>query len=285
MSITLADLEREVARRVGPYFTAVHDPSRSGTARAAFFPSLQSGMALGEPENLWALRRSANAVDRQRLVQAYDTSGGQVIVERNWQQPPQPNEAFEFHHLDPVQELRPVVLAGLRRCFIGDLLPLVAGPGDVAVDLTETSPWLTSPRQVQDVVITYPTESIGTHPPFQVYSSGGHIWLTVGGYVLDGMNAVVRRPANTLVNGLDAANPTADDDELAVDLDYAAAAGHIEAWHLVPHRTQSAGAGGLQANQKMAALEFTRQTAIWAPYSKGRFQLSQPFGVAGVGLF
>jgi len=81
-----------------------------------------------------------------------------------------------------------------------------------------------------------------------------------------------------MVNGV-TGYPAHDDDELAVDLDYAAAAGHIEAWHNLPARLQAASAGGQQESQQMAAVEMTRQTMIWMPYSRGHFGFTEPFAV------
>lgn len=286
---TLADVERAVARRVGPFFQVVHDSSRPGTARTAYVPELQSGLALGEPENLWCLRRgvkddgTAIAVgdqDRRRLIQAYDSASGSVIAERNWQQPCQPSEVLEFHHLNPRTELRPAVLAGLRRCFFVDQVVINSLDGEV--DVTAQASWITGPRQIQSLGYVYPT---GGHPhtelPFKAYTRGGHVLITAGGFILNGSVVTARRPADTLVNGVDG-YPTHDADELAVDLDYAAAAGHIEAWHTLPARLQAAAAGGLQATQQMAAVEMSRQTSIWMPYSRGRFGFSEPFGVGSL---
>jgi hypothetical protein len=280
---SLADIERAVAHRVGPYFTATQDTSRSGQARSAYFPELQSGLTLGEPENLWLLRRAPSVADydRQRLVQAYDPTSGTIITERNWQQPPAIGEVCEFHHLNPSGELRPSVLAGLRRCWLSErfLLNCV----DPEVDVTAQAPWITGTAQVVDLQYSYP---VGPHAyssiPFEVMQQQGHVIVAAGGFVLNGAILTARRPANTLVNGLDASNPTDDDDDLSVDLDYAAAAGHIEAWHNFPARLASAAAGGSQASQSMAALEMSRQAAIWAPYSRGHYAFRQPFGLAAM---
>ena len=286
---TLADVERAVARRVGPYFAAVHDASRGGTARAAYFPELQSGVSMGEPENLWLLRRGVKQddtpivvgpQDRQRLVQAYDSNAGTIIVERNWQQPTQPGEVCEFHHLNPMTELRPAVQAGLRRCFALDKVVLAGNEGEM--DVTAQAPWITGPRQIQALFYTYPLGSTAyTNIPFKAYSRSGHVIISAGGYLLNGAVITARRPADTFVNGV-TGTPTQDSDELAVDLDYGAAAGHIEAWHTIPERLFTAAAGGRQATQQMAAVEMTRQTQIWMPYSPGSFGFDVPFSLGGL---
>jgi len=286
---TLADVERAVARRVGPFFQVVHDTSRTGTARTAYVPEMQSGLALGEPENLWCLRRGVKEdgttftvgdQDRRRLIQAYDSASGSVISERNWQQPTQPGEVLEFHHLNPRTELRPAVLGGLRRCFFLDQLVINSVDGEV--DVTYQAPWLTGPRQIQALGYVYPVgDNPYTNLPYKAYTRGGHVLVTAGGFNLNGSVLTARRPADTMVNGVDG-YPSSDTDELAVDLDYAAAAGHIEAWHILPARLQAAAAGGQQATQQMAAVEMSRQTSIWMPYSRGRYGFSEPFGVGGL---
>jgi hypothetical protein len=74
------------------------------------------------------------------------------------------------------------------------------------------------------------------------------------------------RPAWTWVNDAESTGgPTNDTDTLAIDLDYAASAAHIEAWHLFPSHMFAAAAGNLQATQEMAAREFSRQSLIWGP--------------------
>ena len=88
------------------------------------------------------------------------------------------------------------------------------------------------------------------------------------------------RPHWSWVNGADSTTgPVSDDDVLSVDLDYAASAGHIEAWHLFPSRMFAAAAGNLQATQEMAAREFTRQSMIWAPPAPREIRFSEYVGL------
>lgn len=269
--ITLAQLEQEVARRTGPFFQAAQDSGvpTSSTTIAAYMPTLKSSGLLGGPENLWLLRRgrladgsatpsAINPVDRIRMVQTFDAATGRVVVDRNWSNPMQPSELADFTHLHPEQELRSVVQAGLRRCFLQEL---VAGSGANAfgyADLTSAYPWLQSPDQV--VRVQAPG---GFHDvPFQAIVQSGHVMLQAG---FGTLWVQVLRPAWSLVNGLESSGPTLDDDQLEVDLDYAASGGHIEAWHLFPAHLFAAAAGNLQATQEMAAREFTRQATIWGP--------------------
>lgn len=273
--VTLARLEQEVARRTGPFFQAAQDPSTptTSTTTAAYMPTLKTSALLGGPENLWLVRRGVRvdgsptslvvqAADRARLVQSFDPSAGRVVVDRNWSNPMQPDELADLMHLHPEQELRVAVQAGLRRCFFvdrGRVYPNVSGS---ITDLTVTLPWLIGPDQVMRLTGGADT-SAGGDRPFEPYSQAGHV-LIKGASSGDYVTAL--RPVWSWVNGADSATgPTNDADELMVDLDYAASAGHIEAWHLFPSHLYAAAAGNLQATQEMAAREFTRQSLIWVP--------------------
>lgn len=265
--ITLAQLEQEVARRTGPFFQAAQDSGTptSSTTTSAIMPALKTNALLGGPENLWLLRRSAADVDRERLVQAFDSNAGRVIVDRNWLAPMQPSELADFTHLHPTQELRIAVLAGLRRCFLEDLQELDPNVQYGPVDITAQYAWVTDPHQVLSVQYGW-LKPAGV-APFRATLQSGHVLLDGpwGGNAATSTWATFRRPAWSLVNGLDSTGPVDDDDQLAVDIDYAASAGHIEAWHLFPSRLFAAAAGNLQATQEMAAREFTRQAMMWMP--------------------
>jgi len=276
--ISLAELEREIARRTGPFFQAYQDTGEptSSTTTSAIMSSLKTNALLGGPENLWLLRRGLlidgsptpepiDEVDRVRMVQTFDSGAGRVIVDRNWREPMYSGELADFMHLHPSQELRPVVLAGLRRCFFEDrgrLYPNVSGG---QIDVTATLPWVTDPSQVLRVQAGYGYATGAV--PFEAITQAGHVLLTASGPMSPaGQWCTVLRPVWSWVNGDESVTgPTQDDDMLAVDLDYAAAAGHISAWQLFPSRMYAAAAGNLQATQEMAAREFTRQAMIWGP--------------------
>jgi hypothetical protein len=282
--ITLAALEREVARRTGPFFQAAQAPGEptSSTATSALMPALQTNALLGGPENLWLVRRGVrldgtptpapiNPQDRERMVQTFDAGAGRVIVDRNWQQPMYPNEVADFVHLHPSQELRQVVLAGLRRCFFQDRFGL--GGFVYEADLTAALPWLIDPQQVLQLQSGSSYGAMGD-VPFATFNECGHVWIRTGGGGAD-LRVTVLRSHFEWVNGEEAVDgPTEDTDCLAVDLDYAASAGHIEAWHLFPSRMFAAAAGNLQATQEMAAREFTRQAMIWNPQPQAKLMFS-----------
>ena len=298
MTITLAELEREVARRTGPFIQAAQDVGEptSSTTTSAIMPSLKTNALLGGPENLWLLRRGVlldgsatslpiNPADRERLVQTFDPGAGRVIVDRNWRDAMYPSELADFTHLHPAQELRVAVLAGLRRCFFADTVQalLTSQYGDI--DLTVQHPWITSPSQV--LRAQYGWTKPSGDAPFEATMQAGHVMLagTHGTYAPANSWVTVLRPHSSWVNGgTSAVGPTDDDDELAVDLDYAAAAGHIEAWHLFPSRLFAAAAGNLQATQRMAAEEFTRQAMIWGPSQDRRYGFDEVVGYTGTSV-
>lgn len=270
MSITLAQLEQETALRVGPYQQQLADPQvpTSASLSVVYVPGLRSNIDLDSVTNLWLLRRDAADFDRQRQVETYDAAAGAIYVDAPWQTAPAPGEVLEFHHLDPAQELRRAVMAGLRRCFLPDNVqaqPSTTYPYQ-GIDLTAQWPWLTNDWQIQRV--RYGWVAPWQHAPWDTYLQGGHLILTGthGSMIPTAVWIDCWRPAWSWVNGVDTAvGPVLDDDLLDVDLDYAAAAAHIEAWHHFPSRMQVAAAGGTQATQAMAAQEFTRQALMYGP--------------------
>ena len=288
---TYARLEQEVARRTGPFFQAAQDSGAptSSTTIAAYMPTLKTSALLGGPENLWLLRRGytdtgtplpaavADPRDRIRMVQTFDPGAGRVVVDRNWRYPMQPSELAEFTHLHPDQELRVSVLAGLRRCFLEDMFAAVLTSSYGDIDLTYQKPWLTNPSQVARV--QYGWYKPFGEAPFEATLQAGHVMLrnTSGPYAPANVWVTALRPGWSLVNGLEASSDyvLTDTDELSVDLDYAASAGHIEAWHLFPSHLFAAAAGNLQASQEMAAREFTRQSLIWGPAPTRRIGFSE----------
>jgi hypothetical protein len=294
--ITLQQLEQEVARRTGPFFQAAQDSTvpTTSTTIAAYMPALKTSALLGGPENLWLLRRGVlvggaptpqpiSTADRTRMVQTFDASAGRVIVDRNWGTSMYPNEQADFSHLHPEQELRPAVLAGLRRCFLEDTIAAVLTSGYGDIDLTYQAPWITNPTQVTRA--QYGWSKPWADVPFEATLQQGHVMLrgTSGDYAPANIWVTALRPAWSWVNDADSTTgPTDDDDTLAVDLDYAAAAGHIEAWHMFPSHMFAAAAGNLQATQEMAAREFTRQAVVWGPAPTRRVGFSQVVGPASM---
>lgn len=244
--------------------------------------------------------------DRVRMVKTYTPSSGSLELDRDYAQQGQPGERLELHVLHPEWELRPAVLAGLERCFLFDRIPLVPVDSTAApCDLTAAYPWLTDPSAVWGVEWTSlapSTEPDGTNglsvangnglyangngavgvlpeaawAPLQGWDCverGGGVFLALpGGYGAPwpsaGVRVVVRRPAWTVVNGLDwqPGHVWQDDDVLEVPLPYAAAAALVEAWRLARPRltplAQVAAAGQVPMwpTPQEAATELTRMT-------------------------
>jgi hypothetical protein len=296
VTVTLADIERAAAHRVGPYYQMILDRQAPTTATfdTVLVPMLRSTIHQDLVTNLWLLRRGVdwqgNALtvewfDRQRMVANYDPERGQVTVERPYSTVPAPGEVVEFHHLDPLLELREAVRAGLRRCFFEDRFSL--GTGYIyEADLTAALPWLVDVGSIGRMQVTvFPSGFYGSpcDIPFEVFGQSGHVCIRLnsGGWgpFYGSVLLTLWRPHFSWVNRLDTPNgPTADDDKLDVDLDYAAAAAHTEAWHMFPAKMSAAAAGGLQATQQMAALEFTRQSLHWFPPSRRMVAFSEMFG-------
>jgi hypothetical protein len=276
--VTLADLEREVASRLGPFAALT---ATGGTADSLVVAGMRSTAPLGGYEGLWLLRRGAVVPDdRVRTVDRLDGPSGSLYVDFPYAATPTAGEPFELHHLHPDLQLRADVLAGLRRCYLPDVVALLPAPepsdatGAAAVDLTAQAFWLTAPRQVLAVTAAGAAVPAGgrygrpTAAGWACYASRGRLYLGVpAGVPPDGLTVRAYRDAFGLVDGLDApAGPLDDDDELAVPVDYAAALGHIEAWRRHRDRLEASAAEGRFAGQNEAAAEATRVASLYASF-------------------
>ena len=283
---TLAQIEVELARRVGPFMYLYADPQSPATSTSSFvnIPSLQSSIDQDLVTQLYILRRGilgdgsltpkpVPAYDRVRSVFSVDTGSGRLQPDRPWQVSPYPNEQFEVHHLNPDTELVPAIQAGLRRCIFEDRVQLAPG-FYYEFDVTEQMPYITDVSQIRRCQVgPYPSGWPGwwrgpLDLPFACYGQGGHIWIRISGSVYwgpfwGGILLTVHRPHASWVNGVDQpVGPWSDADTLSCDLDWAVSAAHIEAWVRFPARLQASAATGIQATQQMAAAEFQRQSFL-----------------------
>lgn len=274
MTVTLAEIEREVARRVGPFRQLV---AASGDVDEVILTGLISTVENTEWQDLYLLRRGVkvdgSAVagfdddDRVRLIKLQTALTGALTPDRNWATAPIADEVVELHHLDPEHELRPAVLSGLRRCFFLDRAELTLTAAAVERNLTTLAAWIAPGTPVYAVEY----QSTGSlYPPVPV--KAWEVLIKADGLYLqtrydpypDTLFVTARRSHFTYVNAdaddsTMATGPTEDDDELEVDLPYAVAAGHIEAWRLYRGRLIAAAREGTQATQQEAAEDFTRQ--------------------------
>jgi len=283
---TLAQIEQELARRVGPFDFLIADPQSPTTATASYvmIPALQSSLNQDLYTNLWLLRRGVlgdgtatpaaiPTYDRLRSVYVIDASNGRLQPDRPWQISPYPNEQFEVHHLNPDTQLRVAIQAGLRRCFFEHRVQLAAGYY-YEFDVTNALPYVTDQTQIRRAQVgPWPSGWPGwwrgpLDLPFATYGDSGHVWIRISGSVYwgpfwGGILLTLHRNHFGWVNSTDTPNgPWNDSDQLSCDMDWAVSAAHIEAWMRYPARMQAAAAGGLQATQQMAATEFQRQGAL-----------------------
>jgi hypothetical protein len=304
-TVSLREIEQEVARRVGPFLLRyAHNPSPGdqtsvpSTTTAIAIPAIRSTIDLGGLEDMFVLRRGRLrdgtllpadiegvphpfvGDDRIRMIRSYNPQQGTVEVDRPYLYPTYDDEEVEFHHLDPEQELRPAVLAGLRRCYVVHRLsvnPSASGQFS-PIDLTAVAPWLLTRDQVYGV-------SMGGGAPltgWRVESYGGGLYLTVSEWTPGNAYVANRRPATAMVLPEEAVppdgdpamdgwivragtvnEPWGDEDRFAVPMDYAAAAGHIEAWRNARPRLSAVAQTGMWADQKEAAAEFTRVVTVY----------------------
>jgi hypothetical protein len=278
---TLALIEQTTAQRCGPYRPAIVT-STIGSSQIQF-DSLKSGIEYGGIRDLYVLRRFAtNADDRQRSVKDFAPLTGIVEVDRGYADPPSSGEQLEFHHLEPMLELRASVLAGLARCFFMDRVTITLNGAAASRDLTTAAYWITNPRQVYRAqmmafnVLTQPRDI----PWTGVFEQDGHIWLGAAPDPLPyGLLVHARRAHSTWVNGENSTTgPLYDDDTLSLDLAYAVAAAHVEAWRIARPRLQAAADQKLTTSQGEAAVEFTTQARSFFRPPKRRVMLSAPYG-------
>jgi hypothetical protein len=321
---SLREIEQEVARRVGPFFMRWANKGGvpgegDSTTSAIVVPALRSNIDMGGLEDLFVLRRGRlrdgtllpfknlvdevvypyTSEDRIRMVRQYRPQDGVIEVDRPYRIAPNDQEEIELHKLDPEQELRPAVLAGLRRCYIVDRFEVqggVAGSTDT-IDLTEQAPWIMRRDQIYGVSMRGGAPLTG----WRAEPYGGGITLSLREYTYGKSYVTNRRPAVSLVliqntgwgqtgdffpppelPGTRASSADVimsneewvvrtgnlnenwrDEDRFPVPLDYAAAAGHIECWRTVRPRLMAVTALDMWAKQAEAAAEFTRVSTVY----------------------
>lgn len=279
---SLAQIEQAAAPRLGPYYQRAQSAAVAASTTVAYFDALKTSTNLADHVNLFMLRRTASAADRQRIAASQDATTGGVTADNLWAVPPTAGELLEFHHLDPALELRPAVLAGLRRCYFEDRVQITLSSAATERDITASIPWITRPDQVRRYQFTTTGATLlpSDVPWAQPFEKGGHVWL--GAWPDEYPNTLLvtaLRPHFTWVNGADSTTgPTLDADTLNVDQDYAAAAAHVEAWRLFPAKLKAAGDAGYQASQQQAAAEFTRLARTQRRRRRTGWNLSSPFG-------
>lgn len=287
MSVTLAEIEREVAARTGPYFRYT---ASGGDVSHVTVPDEQSTIDVGS-SILWVLRRGLmedgsavvgyNANDRQRRLKSIDRATGELAVDRSYSTDPVDGEVVELVYLNPAHELRPAVLRGLKRCYFEHRVAVTLTGAAAERTLTDDLPWLTQRWQVLGLASAPPN---GLELPMGLWWD--NLVESAGTLIAQGWpdpfpyNLQVRayRPADTWVNDDDSTTgPTADADTLAVDLEYAARAGHIEAWRTSRARLVQPAAAGLAVSQKEAADAFTDIAHARVKLAPFRIQYGEPY--------
>lgn len=297
MSVTLAAIERETAVRLGPYRLVEQSGATAATTAIAYVDALKSAMDLGGMEDLWLLRRGVKtdgtavpgfvSTDRQRQVRTYTSTTGALEIDRAWTTPPIATEQMELHYLDPANELRTAVLAGLKRCYFVDRATITLTSAAPERDLTTSAAWITKTTQVY-LVEQQAVASNSLPSPAQwakPFYKAGHVWLKISPDPYpDALLVTARRSHWAWVNSAaSTTGPTLDGDLLDLDVNYAAAAGHIEAWRYVREKLRAPSAAGLAVSMEEAADEFTRQADLnFQPLKQQALRLSQPYGLTGV---
>lgn len=181
MTVTLADIEREVAPRCGPYQREELN-SDTHTSTVFYVDALKSTLTLGGIEDLYVLRRGIKSdgtavsgftdADRLRTAVTYIPSAGGVEVDRVYATLPVEGELVEFHHLHPDRQLRASVLAGLKRCYMADRADLTVLTYAAERSLTALAPWVTDPGQVLGLLTAITLVQAPTAPTVAVGAAG-----------------------------------------------------------------------------------------------------------------
>ena len=286
--VRLMDIERALAERTGPYYEL--ESSASSTTNLVQVLDIASSIDGGEYSDLYVLRRGQRtdgsgvvgytSADRVRQVAEVNLASGQLVVDRAWTLAPVDTEVIELLALHPDREIRRAVLAGLKRCYFLDRLEVDSLGASVEADLTAEASWITNPAQVRGVESEPSTATLPISMPwFRAYTRGGHVWIKLAGYAPLGMLVTALRPAHTYVNGATSlVGPNDDDDILAIDLEYATAAAHIELWRIAPARLLPGAAQGFQPSRKDVADEFSRLSMTRIPPAPRRMGFDEPFG-------
>lgn len=270
--VTLMELERLVARRIGPYRRL--QIGTGSSVNNLYAPRLKSSLDIGAYEGQYLLRRGLtygdelivnfNSGDRIRQAASFDAVTGMLTVDQAYAVAAISGEALEMHAIDPDEELRPAVQDGLKRCFFWDTLSIsVTGSGVYNVNLTAAAPWLTDPTWVKNVALSYPSQLL---PPrrmswWKAYRDGKDLKLYTKGGAVGSISVTVLRPAHTFVNReMSLGGPNDDFDMLYIDPDYAAWAGVLELWKTIPEMLVPLAAQGMRPSQADAAKEFTKKS-------------------------
>lgn len=267
--VTLADIERAVARVVGPYHR--FRTKVGSTQQIVLVSKLKSSLSLGDYEEMHLLRRAeyydgsqvTGAVldDRHRLVDIYDNATGSLNPDQDWTIAPVENEMFELHALDPEDELRPAVQEGLSRCYFWDVVYLTSTGFLREINITDLAPWITRKDQISRVEYGR-TGFISSKVQFwSAYDSAGSVWLKQISPNVGIIKVFALRPVSSFVNSeFSASGPTDDTDILNVDLRYAKLAGHASAWENFPDRLQPLAVNNLRAPHDRVAAAFSHRS-------------------------
>jgi hypothetical protein len=286
---SLAEIEAETARRIGPYFSLV--AGSGATVERVPVPTLQSRLLRSGYDDLYILRRgrttSGSAVpgfiadDRVRVVKELDVSTGALVVDRNYTGAPIQNEVIELMALDPVA-IRSAVLEGLRRAYFIDTVTLTPDAGNIESDFTALAPWLKDTWQVMtidsgwDTPFAVPTK-VGWWKPI---ARQGRLHIRSGAFHAGRAIVTALRPAHTLVNGSTTlAGPNDDDDYVHISKEYAASAAHVECWRYYPAQLTPLAQLDMGISKTDAAKVFTKEGELVISHVPQYNQPPGPFGV------
>jgi hypothetical protein len=290
VAVTLADIERAVMGRTGPFEEHEVSADVASTTSLVRVDAVKSTLSLGGYKGMYLLRRGVKTDgtlisgfeegDRQRRIKSFTPGTGTLEVDRVYEDAPVAGEAIEVCALNPTQVIRRATLAGLRRAKVENRVEVRLRGVAAERSLTASLPWLTEKRWIKGVSYKE-TGSVYDPVPvrwFSAFMKAGEVWLSISPDPYPNrLYVTVNMPAYYWVNGAwNPDGPTADDDTLPLTLEHAAAAGHIEVWRIAGALLKPLAEQKLTASQEDAAMEFTRQNRRVVTRARPRWQLNRP---------
>lgn len=289
---TLAEIEAEIARRIGPYYQFTIGVGSA--VDRAIVSRLKSSLLRGGYDDMYLLRRGKmvggtsaigfNSDDRIRTVKSLDVSNGGLVVDRNYTITPAQNEIIELLSMDP-DAIRYCALEGLRRAYLVDTVELNATITGIETDFTALAPWLTETWQVQELEAGW--NSVFINPVkvgwWKPLSRQGRLKIRSSAFWENRAIVTALRPAYTLVNGMtNMAGPDDDDDYVHITKEYAASAGHCECWRYYPAFLTPLAQAKMGTSMEDAAKVFTKEGEKVLDRIPQRVQPPGPYGIHGV---
>lgn len=265
--VTLMELERLVADRIGPFLQAT---ATGGDTSSITLPRFKSSLFIHDDNaDLYLLRRGFlntglpvpgfNDDDRVRVVAEVITDTGALSVDRLWTVAPVNGEDVELTYLHP-EKIRAAVQVGLGRCYRPDRASVTVVANTTELNISAALPWVRDPLQIRRVTWLPTALSIPYDVWYEPSMVAGEVLIRMARTLTYGtLQIYTMRPADSYVNGSTSfVGPDDDQDQVLVPRLLAVASGHLAAWKTCRADLQAAAVAGERMSQLEVAREFTK---------------------------